>query len=168
MRLLLALMLALSAHGAITDLHGNIDNRPRGIRNNNAGNITSIRWQRWHGAIGFDNDGYLIFRRRIDGIRAVVINLKAYRSKYGIRTPFGIVKRWTRGQSQVDQIKYVRVICERLAYHNGVNYVDPYTKIDLNDPEILLSITRSIIYYENGVDPYPDNLYETIFPWVGK
>lgn len=168
MKFILVLLLAVSGHATVTDLHGKIDYRPRGIRNNNPGNVTSLHWKSWRGSIGFDNDGYLIFKRRIDGIRAIVINLKAYRDKYGIITPFGIVKRWTRGQSEVDQIKYVRVICERLASHEGVNYIDPHKRINLNDPETLLVMTRAIIYYENGVDPYPENLYERIFPWVGK
>ena len=132
----------------------------RGIRNNNAGNIrgTHFSYALWSGAVGIDDKEYLIFKRPIDGVRAIVINLKAYRDKYKIGTVVGIVSRWTYGEADtIERQNYIQVICQRTGLR-------PLDQINLYDPVTLEKITRSIIYYENGVDPYHEKLYARIFP----
>jgi hypothetical protein len=135
----------------------------RGIRNHNPGNITapaSGNFGIWPGAIGVDEEGYLIFKRRIDGLRALVINLKAYRDKHGLRTPYGIIKRWTRGVSPSDQKRYAETIALRFSAPKPNIFI----KLDMWDPSTLEQLTHGIVMYECGSDPYEIELYRRIFP----
>lgn len=62
---------------------------PRGIRNNNPGNLRA-----WPGT-GSDG-GYAVFPTAADGLKAAGKNLLAYQDKYGINTISGIVNRCGR------------------------------------------------------------------------
>lgn len=132
----------------------------RGFRNKNPGNLRPNNihdLSKWPGAIGVDSEGHLIFARDIDGIRAIVIVLKKYRAK-GIRSPHGIVWRWAGKKANViDKQNYVKVMRERLGVYE-------WSLLNMDSAETLEKITKSIIYFENGKDPYPDKLYNSVFP----
>jgi hypothetical protein len=152
-RFALLVLLALAAGGHALE--------PRGLRNKNPGNIVApasgrIDW--WPGAVGVDDEGYLIFERKIDGIRAIVINLKSYHRKHKINTVRKIINRWTRVSSSDDDRRgYILTVSRRLG-------VGPDTPLNMYDPRVLREITRGIVYYENGVDPYSRELYARVFP----
>lgn len=136
---------------------------PRGIRQNNPGNIRAtyiFEFKAWPGAMGVDDDHYITFKRKIDGIRAIVINLRAYSRKHRICTPRGIVTRWTyreAGQRVLDD--YTAVVCTAVG-----PMVRGNTCLNLEDPKVLESVTRAIIFFENGADPYSELTYKSIFP----
>jgi len=110
----------------------------------------------WPGAIGVDDQGHLIFARPIDGLRAIVICLKKYRDK-GLKSPFGIISRWTRGHPGKDRENYIKFVSHRLNCFE-------WTRLDLYDPVVLESLTKAIVHFENGKDPYPEKLYRSVFP----
>lgn len=148
--LTLALLLATSAGAA-----------PRGIRNNNPGNIVvpdSGKIAAWPGAVGADDAGYMQFTSSIDGVRAIVINLRLYRERHGLCTVHDIISRWTRVNDTLEHRRaYINFVASRLG-------VTPETKLNLYNAKVLKQLTRAIVYYENGQDPYPDFLYGRIFP----
>ena len=138
---------------------------PIGIENNNPGNIKpktpGVYKGGFPGAIGIDKYNYLRFRRPIDGIRAIVINLKIYRRRHGIRTSFNIASRWTYQEASPHVVhEYSHFMATRLG-------VGCETKLNFGDPCVLYRLTRAIVHFENGFDPYPAKLYSKIFPTCG-
>lgn len=121
---------------------------PRGIRNNNPGNIeyTGTNWQ------GLDNpksDGrFMRFVEPVWGIRAIARTLNTYQYTHGIDTIHGLVSRWAPSfENNVD------AYAEHVAQSVGVS---PYSSIDIgaNLPKII----PAIIQHENGQQPYSATL----------
>lgn len=130
---------------------------PRGISANNPGNIRGNNCAFWPRCVGKDADGYLRFRRPIDGMRAIVINLKAYRDKHHIRTLHGIASRWLKGDHTPEEIeKYALVLAGRVGVHHR-------SRLAMWDASTLKAITKAIVWAENSQDPYEVE-YKTIFP----
>lgn len=133
----------------------------RGQNNCNPGNVkskTAQSWHKWPGAVGADDVGYLVFKHPIDGVRAIVINLKAYRDKHKIRTCIEIVYRWTNTDATPKQVwEYASFLAQRLG-------VKPGQRLNMWDSDTLEALTRGIVHFENGVDPYPESLYRRVFP----
>ena len=148
-KLLLAFLLLVSTLGAET----------RGERNFNPGNIRPklpVDFSKWPGSYAIDDYGALRFKKPVQGIRAIVVVLKKYRAK-GVNTPYSIVARWTYGDTTSKQKQqYAKVLCE----YTGKRYNQ---KIDLYVTHNLEMVTRAIIYYENGHDPYPESEYRKVF-----
>lgn len=143
-------------------LVGQVQAAPRGVRNNNPGNIASLTPTAWVGAYAIDDAGYLIFKRKIDGVRAIVINLRLYNLKHRLCTVNGIIRRWTNiSDTPEQQARYVAFVASRLG-------VRPGQRLNMNDPLVIYRLTRAIVFYENGQDPYSDRLYLAIFPTLGR
>lgn len=133
-------------------------NLPRGLRNSNPGNLRAKNersWRHWRGAVGTDATGYLVFGRDLDGLRAMVLNLRAYNTKYGIDTVDQVIRRWARDIPEPSKVIYVRTVSKKLG-------VLPKTKIDLQDPRLLVRLVRAIVYFENGKDPYSEATYKKV------
>jgi len=112
---------------------------PRGIRNNNPGNIR-ISGSDWRGKIG--NDGaFEKFEKMEDGVRALTILISNYYYRHGIKTVRGIINRYAPPvENQTDS--YVNHVAEKA----GVN---PDTPLPQLEP-YLRDIVEAIIYHENG------------------
>jgi len=137
-------LLPLGLAGALAT--GAFAGEPRGIRNNNPGNIrkSSIEWK---GASG--NDGTFVkFATPEDGIRAIARVLKVYDSKYKINTPAGIIGRWAPSSENFTD-KYIDFVAKKLNKK-------PTERIDVNNDNELAKIIKAIIEYENGKVPYDD------------
>ena len=119
---------------------------PRGIRNNNPGNIrgSSIEWQ---GQVGVDDKGFCIFDSNENGIRALCRLLVIYQTKYSLDTINGIIHRWAPPSDGNDSGAYVRAVCAAL----GVGPDDP---LDVTQPTLLGNLAAAIIQHENGMQPY--------------
>lgn len=99
-----------------------------------------------------------MFARPIDGVRAIVINLRAYRMKHGLKSVHGIIRRWTKYQAdEAGRERYILFVCERLK-------VERYQHLDFGDPYVLKRLTKAIIEYECGYNPYPKEIYRKVFP----
>ncbi len=124
---------------------------PRGIRNNNPGNIdrTSERWQ----GMAADQSGdprFVVFSEPKWGLRALAKVLLSYQRKHGLRTPAAIIGRWAP-PSENNTGAYARQVAAAL----GVGVDD---QIDLQDPGTLARIVPAIVAHENGQQPYSADL----------
>lgn len=118
--------------------------QPRGVRNNNPGNIIAGPTQ-WAGQIEGADPKYASFATPQAGIRALGRNLLAYGSK-GIDTVEGIVSRWAPS-TENQTAEYVKKVAADLG-------VDPREPLNLKDRKVLTALATSIIQQENGSQPY--------------
>jgi len=128
---------------------------PRGIRNNNPGNIkhTGIAWL---GLANPPHDGtFCVFIAPKYGLRALAKVLRNYNRYYGIRTIYGIVNRFapsTENQTEA----YIKSVANSTGY-------DPHTQLDLEDDNVLMNLMMAIIKHENGKQPYlPEDIKAAI------
>lgn len=116
---------------------------PRGIRNNNPGNIKKSP-SAWVGKVG--NDGtFEIFDTAQNGIRAMARLLRTYRNSYGLNTIRGIVQRWTSGDSSTIQNNYVK----HLVNKTGITEGDQLISVSQ-----YAALVENMIFFENGQQPY--------------
>lgn len=121
------------------------DNRPRGIRNNNPGNIEAGR-DSWLGAVG-DDGRYLVFESPLYGLRAISRTLDTYRNKYAINTVAGIIDRWAPGFEN-NTAAYISHVAQRLGVGSN-EQLQPVHRAPL---------IAAIVLHENGQQPYSDQL----------
>lgn len=119
---------------------------PRGIRNNNPGNIVRTSGA-WEGEVAGQDAKFKTFATPEQGIAAVGRNLLSYEGK-GLNTISGIINRWAP-PSENNTSEYVSTVSKALG-------VSPDAKLDMKDPAVLTSLTRAIIKHENGQMPYSD------------
>ena len=119
---------------------------PRGIRNNNPGNLkkTDTKWQ---GLSTEQTDGeFFVFQSPIYGIRALARVLISYQVKHGLRTIRQIISRWAPA-TENDTEGYVRAVCESTA-RTDAEVLDMHKYADLQP------LVKAIIQHENGQQPY--------------
>lgn len=120
---------------------------PRGIRNNNPGNI---RWgDNWQ---GLKQDGkkqdpsFCVFTHPVYGIRALARLLQNYQKTYGLNTPRKIISRYAPPNENQTQA-YIQSVANQLC-------ITPDTPVDLTDVATLTVFVKAIIRHENGIQPY--------------
>ena len=117
---------------------------PRGIRNNNPGNIR--HGAKWQGLAEVQKDkDFCTFKSPEYGIRALARVLKTYKSRYGLNTVGGIINRYAP-QNENDTSAYIKHIAKELD-------ISPSDEIELTDDELIVLI-KAIIKHENGTQPY--------------
>jgi len=119
---------------------------PRGIRNNNPGNIR-VSADKWQGAIG-DDGAFFIFDTPENGIRALARILKNYRTKYNLKNIAGIIARWAPA-SENNTASYIQAVARSTGHNAGDTLA-----LNLADYGPLVS---AIILHENGLNPYPQS-----------
>lgn len=130
----LGLLLALGAAVAV---------RPRGIRNNNPGNIRDVGIK-WRGLVGRDSAGYAVFASAVDGIRAMYIDLRTGFRRDGEDTIREIIAEWAPAHENPTS-RYIEFISQRLG-------VGPDEVLELE--RVRVPLIESIIQFENGQQPY--------------
>lgn len=127
-------------------------NNSRGIRNNNPGNI---RWgDEWKGLVPEaqrTDKSFCQFKAPEFGIRAMIIILRNYQSKYGLKTINGIIKRWAP-PNENDTQAYIRSVAQATG-------TDADKPIDLTDSRKLFPLLQAIIKHENGTQPYEYDVF---------
>lgn len=128
--------------------------KPRGIRNNNPGNIDYNKNNAWKGQVGIE-DGvakprFAKFDTPQNGVRALAKLLLTYQKKYKLYTPEQILNRWAPPQEN-DTGAYAQQVARAL----GVNSNE---RINLDDEATLFKLVKAIIKHENGSLPYEDSL----------
>lgn len=126
---------------------------PKGIRNNNPGNLRPGRYK-WVGEEKADPDGYCRFSMPEWGIRAAVRNLAAYRDIHRLNTVEGIIRRWAP-TNENDTKAYIASVVQR----SGLGAKDI---LDMRDDRTVLLLLDAIIWHENGQQPYPADLLARI------
>jgi len=115
---------------------------PRGIRNNNPGNVRDTGTD-WLGRSGTDGE-FVVFSDPVYGVRAMARVLKNYRDRYGLDTVEEIISRWAPPTENNTQA-YIDAVSRALA-------VAPDDPLDLD--RVLPELVAAIIRHENGIQPY--------------
>lgn len=117
---------------------------PRGIRNNNPGNIE--RGEPWRGLAAEQTDPrFAVFSSPVWGLRAMAVTLATYRERHGLRTIGRMIGRWAPSHEN-DTGAYARTVATAC----GISA----------DAELIPSrhgplMMASMIGVENGRQPYP-------------
>jgi hypothetical protein len=126
---------------------------PRGIRNNNPGNIDFSKANDWLGQLPFDpaiESRFARFDTPQHGIRALAKTLLSYQRKHGLKTVRAMIGRWAPC-SENDTSAYARAVEARLQAEQGIL---PGADIDLQTRAVLVCLVQAIILHENGTNPY--------------
>ncbi|WP_250512701.1 hypothetical protein [Caballeronia sp. INDeC2] len=117
---------------------------PRGIRNNNPGNL-EYRGQAGASLEDHANPRFARFRTAEEGLAALAAQLRRYGQR-GIDTVGKVISKYAPSIEN-DTPGYTGSVSRRLG-------VDSNTRLDLNDPAILQGLMGAIIQVENGRNPY--------------
>lgn len=116
---------------------------PRGVRNNNPGNLRKNTVDKWQGlAIAQNDDAFFQFKDPVYGIRALARTLIAYQDKNDCRTIADIIGRWAPpSENQTESY------CGNVSVHVGVTRS---TVVDMHNYAYLRPVIEAIITQENG------------------
>lgn len=114
---------------------------PRGVRQNNFGNIR--HGDPWRGLTPDQPDpDFARFESPEYGIRAMAKILVNYKKKYGVDTIREAISRWAPPVEN-DTDAYVDHVCDRVGF-------GPDDKIDLENRILLCRVISAIVRHENG------------------
>ncbi len=128
---------------------------PRGIRNNNPGNIRHNPTNDWHGMVGVDKDGFVVFGNPADGIDAMGEIFDSYKRR-GVWMLSDVIRAWApsrgtdhNGNSYTNATEaYLAHVMQLTGWQAA--HVPQRAEGDY------LALTKAIITHENGRNPYTD------------
>jgi hypothetical protein len=125
---------------------------PRGIRNNNPGNIDRNPGVNWQGMSRDQSSDsrFIVFDDAVWGIRAIGRVLRSYQ-RQGFNTVRKIIDRWAPPKENKTEI-YIRFVADKLGVSDG-------EVIDVTDMEIAVPLARAIIWKECGKQPSGDEWF---------
>ena len=132
---------------------------PRGIRNNNPGNIRLSKTM-WQGqkAPPQDDPDFVEFVSPLYGLRALMKLLLTYHLKYGLDTVESILNRFAPPHEN-DTGSYMNHVARMMK-------IKPRDTLNLTRKEALTALAQAIVVHENGKPPkgrpavwYPPELY---------
>lgn len=115
--------------------------KPRGLRNNNPGNLVYNPRNAWEGQIGHD-ERFVRFEQMENGVRALGVTLLNYQRKHKLHTVRQIITRWAP-PNENDTATYVRRVAQALD-------VDADHTINLFDRKTLTLLIWAVCTHENG------------------
>lgn len=125
-------------------------NLPRGVRNNNPGNIDYNPRNQWEGQLGLEigvpKPRFARFDSPENGIRALGKLIRTYQNKHGLKTVEQIIGRWAPNNENNTKA-YAEAVARALS-------VTPWANIDVNRVAMLRPLVEAIIRHENGGNPY--------------
>lgn len=118
--------------------------QPRGIRNNNPGNLNYVGQA---GAIreAGPNGRFAVFQTAEEGLQALAHQLRLYAQR-GINSVRAIISKFAPPSENNTQA-YINSVSKGLG-------VDANASLDLNDPRVVQGLMNAIIHVENGKNPY--------------
>ncbi|HXM70938.1 MAG TPA: structural protein [Thermoanaerobaculia bacterium] len=139
---------------------------PRGIRNNNPGNLAYIANDPFEGQLGLEvlppeeiaaghRPRFGRYETPFYGLRALGCQLLIDQDRYKLTTPRTILIRYAP-ESENDTGAYIADVdaaLQRLEQHMDLG---PDSAIDLHDEGTLESFMKAVIKHEDGSDPYSD------------
>ncbi|CDH25078.1 structural protein [Xenorhabdus bovienii] len=128
----------------------------RGIRNNNPGNIDHNSANKWQGQLPHDpkiESRFCRFESPEYGIRALMKLLCNYHKK-GYQTVTKMIDRWAPNVEN-NTSAYIKGVAKALG-------VDPHQVISV-DKVTLIALAKSIVWHENGKQPYSDDIFTRAF-----
>lgn len=134
---------------------------PRGIRNNNPGNIKRGS-SAWKGKIPFVQSADTTFEQFTTveyGLRACMVLLSNYYNKNGLNTVAKIIGKWApAGAENPHQKAYINHVVSKIPTIKSANDV-----LNLNDKFTLLHFTQAVCEFENGVSQADTHLKEEYY-----
>lgn len=125
---------------------------PRGVRNNNPGNIRRTA-DPWQGLAPDQTDEvFFVFAQAKWGIRALARILITYQDKHGCRTVRDIVSRWAPA-TENDTRSYIAAVADACA-------VDPDQGIDVHRHADAKALVEAIIAHECANYGYPASVID--------
>lgn len=123
---------------------------PRGLRNNNPGNIrrSAVRYK-GECAEG-DGDGFRRFESMAYGYRAMFMLLHTYALRYGCRTIEAMISRYAP-PSENDTAAYIRRVSRSVG-------IDARTAVDTTDGTVMPRIVGAMSAVENGTPARMDDV----------
>lgn len=121
---------------------------PRGIRNGNPLNLKFNPNIVWKHQCGIDDDDFLIFKPPLWGIRAGCMNVRHIDEVLNHPWLSFLIGRWV-GNDKSQAIPYAKYIAEQL-------HVPTDKPLDLH--AMGFDLCCAMITFENGYNPYDDNL----------
>ena len=122
---------------------------PRGIRNNNPGNIRhGANWQGLNPNGRNIDSAFCVFESPVLGIRALAKVLINYKKIHGLNTVRQIVSRYAP-PNENQTAAYIQTVAKQLEVY-------PDTKIDIEERGVLTVFIKAVIRMENGIQPYSD------------
>ena len=126
---------------------------PRGIRNNNPGNIR--HGQNWQG-LNLDgrniDPAFCVFKSPVFGIRALAKVLMNYKKIHGLNTVRQIISRYAPPNENQTKA-YIQTVAQQIGVY-------PDTVIDIEERGILTVFIKAVIRMENGIQPYSDEVIQ--------
>lgn len=116
---------------------------PRGIRNENPGNIRHNPANNWLGMTGTDSAGFVRFESSFHGLRAMGKVLLSYRRR-GLYSLSQVISTWAPA-SENDTSAYIEHAVQALG-------TPPNMPLQLSQYPALMAL---IVQHENGQQPYP-------------
>jgi hypothetical protein len=124
---------------------------PRGIRNNNPGNIRHSIGTVWRGQEATQTDSdFVQFVTPEYGLRAIARIITSYK-RDGINTIQDAIKRWAPAVEN-NTIAYINNVCQQCN-------VKPADVVDLE--AIMPTLIKAIVFHENGMQPYSEQQIQT-------
>lgn len=143
---------APAVFGAGAHAMRSLKGEPRGIRNNNPGNLVKSDIQ-WDGKVAGGDGKFETFTAPEQGIAAMARNLIAYQERHGLNTVQDIISRWAPPKEN-----QTGAYAASVAREMGLK---PTDQLNVSDPAILSKLTEAIIRHENGKQPYSAGQIET-------
>ena len=123
---------------------------PRGLRNNNPGNIRNSSTV-WQGEIVPSKDkSFKQFKTMAYGYRALIRLLQNYRKLYGLSTIEGMINRWAP-PTENRTSAYITRVCKEMKVPSS--YVP-----DVEDKATMCAMAAAISLVENGVPANMDDI----------
>jgi hypothetical protein len=120
---------------------------PRGIRNNNFGNIEDGPFARGLPGYAGTDGRFARFATPDDGRNAHSELLGVYNRKHGINNISGVVGRWAPASDNNDVAAYAGYVAKQMG-------VDPNAPLDFSDPAIRTKLAQHMGEFENGPEAY--------------
>lgn len=135
---------------------------PRGVRNNNPGNIEQSGIQ-WEGKVNSDDPRFESFSSPEAGIRATALNAISKQDN-GAKSVQDIVSQWSPAKENgaANTAAYIGAVAQSMG-------VSPTQPINLRDPQQLTAFTNAIIAHENNGYAYsPDQVATGVNAALGQ
>lgn len=125
---------------------------PRGLRNNNPGNIR-ITKDKWQGLSEKQTDGsFFQFVAPMWGYRALIRTLQNYRRRHGCQTIADFIRRWAP-ENENNTSGYIKRVCTEMQV--------PSTFVpDIEDKDTMCAFAAAISLVENGVPAVMSDITE--------
>lgn len=126
-------------------------NIPRGIRNNNPGNIRKSS-SRWKGKVPGSDPQFETFSSMPYGYRALIRLLQNYQTAHRLKTLRQLISRWAPS-SENDTSAYI----SRMVRLTGFG---PDERIDMKDRDTAIRVAAAVSKVENGVNARTEDIAE--------